>query len=86
MNTDLLRRTARDHGNGGTGLYGLRRHGGAGMGIHDGGEWQLKVRSWELDVERRVLWRKTKEFWGRGIFCRGAWWLVLLMYFRCVRK
>jgi hypothetical protein len=42
------------------------------MGIHDGGEWQLKVKSWELDVERRVLWRKTKEFWGRGIFCRGA--------------
>jgi hypothetical protein len=75
MEIDLLRRTARDHGNGGTGLYGLRRHGGAGMGIHNGGEWQLKVRSWELDG-------------GRGIFAEelGAWWLVLLMFFRCVRN
>jgi hypothetical protein len=72
METDLLRRTARDHGNGGTGLYGLRRHGGAGMGIHDGGEWQLKVRSWELDVERKVLWRKVGEFWEGGIFLQRS--------------
>ncbi len=55
METHHLRRTARDHGNRGTGLYGLRRHGGVGMGIHDGGEWQLKVRSWELDMVRRML-------------------------------
>jgi hypothetical protein len=80
METNLLRRTAQDHGNGGTGLYGLRRHGGAGMGIHDGGEWQLKVRSWELDVERRVLWRKTGEFWGERNFCRGARSLVASFY------
>ncbi len=38
----LLRRMARDYGNRGTGLYGLRRHGGAGMGIHDEGKWQLR--------------------------------------------
>jgi hypothetical protein len=90
METHHLRRTARDHGNRGTGLYGLRWHGGAGMGIHDGGEWQLKVKSWELDMVRRVLleegrrmekvgrcfWKK-REFWGeRGIFGTGAQGLV----------
>jgi hypothetical protein len=42
MEAHFLRRTARDHGNGGTGLYGLRRLGGAGMGIHDEGKWQLR--------------------------------------------
>ncbi len=61
METHHLRRTARDHGNRDTGLYGLRRHGGAGMGIHDGGEWQLKVRSWELDMVRRVLLEEGKR-------------------------
>ncbi len=60
------------------------------MGIHDGGEWQLKVKSWELDMVRRVLleegrrmekvgrcfWKK-REFWGeRGIFGTGAQGLV----------
>jgi hypothetical protein len=42
MEAHLLRRTARDHGNEGTGLYGLRWHGGAGMGIHDEGKSQLR--------------------------------------------
>jgi hypothetical protein len=42
------------------------------MGIHDGGEWQLKVRSWELDVERKVLWRKVGEFWEGGIFLQRS--------------
>jgi hypothetical protein len=53
------------------------------MGIHDGGEWQLKVRSWELEIGRRVLWKeggeekKQGDFWRgrileRGIFGRGA--------------
>jgi len=65
METHHLRRTARDHGNRGTGLYGLRRHGGAGMGIHDGGEWQLKGRSWELDMGGGVLWRKGRRY-GKG--------------------
>jgi hypothetical protein len=82
METHHLRRTAWDHGNRGTGLYGLRRHGGAGMGIHDGGESQLKVRSWELDMVRqvllggrqedgkgrKVLWRKAREFGEREEF------------------
>jgi hypothetical protein len=82
METHHLRRTARDHGNRGTGLYGLRWHGGAGMGIHDGGEWQLKVRSWELDMGRKVLWRKAGELWrGREeFFGRGAQSLVASFY------
>jgi len=42
MEAHLLKRTTWDHGNGGIGLYGLRRHGGAGMGIHDEGKWQLR--------------------------------------------
>ncbi len=73
METHHLRRTARDHGNKGTGLYGLRRHDGAGMGIHDGGEWQLKVRSWGLDVVRKVLGRKAGEFfWGERNFLQRS--------------
>jgi hypothetical protein len=66
METHLLRRTAWDHGNGRTGLYGLKRHGDAGMGIDDEGEWQL---------ERDFF---MEEF--------GAWWLVFLIFFRCVKK
>ncbi len=31
------------------------------MGIRDGGEWQLKVRSWELDMVRRVLWEEGRR-------------------------
>ncbi len=72
METHHLRRTAQDQSNRGTGLYGLRRHGGAEMGIHDGGEWQLKVRSWELDVVRKVLWRKAREFLGREEFLQRS--------------
>jgi len=36
-------------------------HGGAGIGIHDGGEWQLKVGSWELDRGRKVLWEEGRR-------------------------
>jgi hypothetical protein len=52
------------------------------MGIHDGGEWQLKVRSWELDMGRKVLWRKAGELWrGREeFFGRGAQSLVASFY------
>jgi hypothetical protein len=81
MESHHLRKTAQDHGNRGTGLYGLRWHGGARMGIHDGGEWQLKERSWELDMVRKVLWRKAEEFWGErernfSVEELRAWWLV----------
>jgi hypothetical protein len=48
--------------------------GSAGIGIHDGGEWQLRVGSWELDMGRKVLMeegrmdgkrrRKKDEFGG----------------------
>jgi len=90
METHHLRRTARD--------YGKQRYwplwfeaarmlGGAGIGIHDGGEWQLRVGSWELDMGRKVLLeegrmdgkrrRRKEEFKGiilekRGFFCRSS--------------
>jgi hypothetical protein len=38
---------------------------------------------------RKVFWRKAREFWGeRGISVEElrAWWLVLLIFFRCVRN
>ncbi len=60
MEIDLLRRAARDHSNGGTGLYGLRRHGGAGMGIHDEGKWQLK--------EMLGMEKGGGGFWQEGFF------------------
>jgi hypothetical protein len=60
------------------------------MGIHDGGEWQLKVKSWKMDKGRKVLGRKAREFLGRERnFWREelrAWWLVLLILFHCVRN
>jgi len=36
-------------------------HGGARIGIHDGGEWQLRVGSWELDRGRKVLWEEGRR-------------------------
>jgi hypothetical protein len=54
------------------------------MGIHDGGEWQLKVRSWELEIGRKVLWeeggkleigggeeKKEEDFWQEIILGEG---------------
>jgi hypothetical protein len=64
MEAHLLRRTARDHGNGGTGLYGLRRHGGAGMGIHDEGKWQLRsfrVKRKKRGRRRRMVGQRSSE-------------------------
>ncbi len=38
-----------------------RMHGSAGIGIHDGGEWQLRVGSWELDRGRKVPWEEGRR-------------------------
>jgi hypothetical protein len=78
----------------GTSLYGLRRHGGVGMGIHDGGEWQLKVRSWGLEKGRAGTLEREQQakrgfFLGEGrvFFCRGVQSFEVsfsLIFFRCV--
>jgi len=56
-------------------------HDDSGTGIHDGGEWQLRVGSWELDMGRKVLWEEGRRYGksrGREDFFRSAelFWLV----------